>query len=283
MTYTSSGKKLALVLMLGVATGAVATGKKEFRYPVGAGAAISITNQFGAVTLRPSSSGQVIVTATPASDKVEIDSNRSGDRVTVRTHFLQKASPEEGRVDYDIQVPPEASVSIRAATGPVKVEGVRGDVSVESDAAQVDVREVSNAHVHVRTVDGPVSLTNIRNGHVEITSVGGAVTLTNVSGTLVSANTTGGDIRYDGDLAIAGEYTLTTHTGNIDVALPDSASLDITARSVKGSVENDFPFQPLKHPTFSVTQGKSFAGMSSTGASAVRLRSFSGRIRVKKK
>ncbi len=283
MKHGSSGKRRALVLALGLALTAVAAEKKELRYVVGAGSSVTIVNQFGPVTLRPSSGGQVIVTATPRSDKVEIDSNRSGNRLTVSTHFLGKVAPGDGRVDYDVQVPPDASINIRCASGPVHVERVNGDISVEGDAAQVEISDVNNAHVHVRSVEGAVSLANIHNGHVEITSVGGRVTLNNVSGRLVSVNTTGGSIQYDGDFASGGEYTLSTHNGNIDVALPAGASLDMTARSVKGSVENDFPFQPLARASTSATEGKSFAGTSNAGASSVRLRSFSGKIRVKKK
>ena len=287
MTNTSSTRRLARTLVVGLGVGAVAIAalaadKKEYRYQVGAGASVSIANQFGLITLHPATGGQVLVTATPYTNKVEIDANQNGNRVTLRTHFLQKATPEEGRVDYDLQVPPDASVTIRCATGPVKVERMNGDIVVEGDTAPVEVHEVSNAHVHVRTVDGPISLTDIRRGHVEITSVGGEVTLNNVGGNLVSVNTTGGNIHYQGDFATSGDYTMITHSGDIDVTLPAGSSVDVTARSVKGSVQNDFPLRPQKHPTMSITQGKSFAGTSSTGASSVRLRSFSGKIRVKK-
>jgi hypothetical protein len=58
--------------------------------------------------------------------------------------------------------------------------------------------------------------------------------------------------------------------------------VDISASTVAGAVENDFPLQAPTHPTTALQQGKSFAGMSNAGASAVRLRTFNGKIRVKK-
>jgi hypothetical protein len=58
--------------------------------------------------------------------------------------------------------------------------------------------------------------------------------------------------------------------------------VDLTARSITGSVENDFPLQAKRHPSFAITQGRSFAGTSNSGASSVQLRSMSGKIRVKK-
>jgi DUF4097 and DUF4098 domain-containing protein YvlB len=75
---------------------------------------------------------------------------------------------------------------------------------------------------------------------------------------------------------------LVNHSGNIDVALPASASVDLSARSITGSVENDFPLRAKSHTALTISQGRSFAGTSNAGASSVQLRSFSGKIRVKK-
>ena len=70
----------------------------------------------------------------------------------------------------------------------------------------MDVRDISDAHVHVKTLNGSVTLTNIRNGHVEVTSVGGDVALNSVNGPLVQVNSTSGKIHYEGDFGNSGEY-----------------------------------------------------------------------------
>lgn len=268
----------AAILSLALASAAE---NKTFRYTVTPGASVSIVNDYGQIKLHAAPGNQVIVNASPRSTKVEVDCSQNGNRIDVRTHFLQKASEDEGRVDYDIQVPQNVMVAIHAATGPVKTEGVNGDLSIDADTGQVEVRDVSNAHVRVRTINGPVTLTNVR-GNVEATSVGGQVTMDNVTGTQVTANTTAGGIRYTGDFAGGGEYSLSTHSGNIDVALPASASVDITARTITGSVQNNFPLQPDVHPAIPLAQGRSFAGRANAGASSARLRTFSGTIRVQK-
>ena len=144
------------------------------------------------------------------------------------------------------------------------------------------VSDGGNGHVHIHTINGPVKLSNINNGHVEITSVSGDVSLTAVSGPFLSVNTTKGRISYDGNFDSGGSYSLTTHSGDIDVSLPPSASVDISARSVSGNVQNEFPFQAKAHSPFTPAQGRSFAGTSNSGSSAVQLRSFTGNIRVKK-
>jgi DUF4097 and DUF4098 domain-containing protein YvlB len=154
-------------------------------------------------------------------------------------------------------------------------------VILEGSQANMDVRDVRDAHVHVRTLSGVVTLNNIRNGHVEITSVGGDVLLNSVSGPHVQVNSTSGKISYDGDFGNNGEYYLSSHTGDIEASAPTDASIDVTARSVRGKVENDFLLQP-KHTPFVVKAGSAFAGTMNRAASSVRLFSFSGKIHLKK-
>jgi DUF4097 and DUF4098 domain-containing protein YvlB len=155
-------------------------------------------------------------------------------------------------------------------------------VILEGSQANMDVRDVRDAHVHVRTLSGVVTLNNIRNGHVEITSVGGDVLLNSVSGPHVQVNSTSGKISYDGDFGNAGEYYLSSHSGDIEASAPTDASIDVTARSVRGKVENDFLLQP-KHTPFVVKAGSAFAGTMNRAASSVKLFSFSGKIHLKKR
>jgi DUF4097 and DUF4098 domain-containing protein YvlB len=173
-------------------------------------------------------------------------------------------------------------VTLHSTTGPLTAEKLRGDVTLEGATAKVDVRDISDAHVHVRTLNGPVVLTNVHDGHVEITSVSGDVTLNAVSGPLVQVSSSSGKINYDGDFGAAGEYFLSSHSGDIEATAPGDASIDVTARSVRGKVQNDFPLEPKQAP-FVVRAGSAFAGTIGRAASAVKLLSFSGKIHLKKR
>jgi DUF4097 and DUF4098 domain-containing protein YvlB len=274
--------RLVSVAILATAICASAEVRKEFRYTVGPRAAISITNQYGPISVKPSAGSQVIVTAILHSDKAEIDQSQSGNRVDILSHLFFEATPETGRVDYEVLVPADASVTLRSTTGPLRAEGLHGDVSLEGSQANMDVLEISDAHVHIKTLKGLVTLTNIHNGHVEVTSVSGDVVLHSVSGPLVQVNSTSGKIRYDGDFGNSGEYYLASHTGDIEASAPNDASIDVTARSVRGQVENDFLLEP-KHTPFVVKAGSAFAGTMNKAASSVKLFSFSGKIHLKKR
>ena len=136
--------------------------------------------------------------------------------------------------------------------------------------------------MHIKTLNGPVTLTNVRDGHIEITSVSGDVVLNSVNGPLVQVNSNSGKIRYDGDFGGGGDYNLTSHSGDIEATAPSYASIDVTARSEQGKVENDFSLQP-KHTTFLMKAGSAFAGTMGEAASSVKLFSFSGKIHLKKR
>src|SRR5205807_857859 len=131
-------------------------------------------------------------------------------------HLPSGANAENSRVDYDVLVPAEASVTLESGTGPRRAERLHGDVEAEGANAAVDVKDMSGGHVHVKTMAGPITLTNIRDGHVEIDSVSGDVTLTSVTGPLVRVSSTSGRIQYNGDFGYAGEYRFNSHSGNIE-------------------------------------------------------------------
>ncbi len=274
--------QLVTVVILATAICASAEVRKEFRFTVGSGAVVSITNQYGPISVKPGAGSQVFVVATLHSEQVEIDQTQSGNRVDILSHLLPGATADAGRVDYEVSVPADASVTLRSSSGLLHAEGLHGDVTLEGSQASVEARDISDAHVHVRTLNGSVILNNIRNGHVEVTSVTGDVTLNAVNGPLVQVNSTSGKIRYEGDFGSSGEYMLTSHSGDIEASAPNDASIDVTARSVRGKVENDFLLEP-KHTPFVVKAGSAFAGTMNKAASSVRLFSFSGKIHLKKR
>jgi DUF4097 and DUF4098 domain-containing protein YvlB len=283
-----SSRRFAQVTVLTLLTTATliasAETKKEFRFTVRSRSNISIVNQYGPISVKPSSGNEVVVTAILQSDKVEVDQNQNGNRIDIVSHLLPGATPDNGRIEYQVSVPADASISLRSTTGPLRVERLRGDVVMEGASANVDVREITNAHVHVNTLSGPITLTNISEGHVEISSISGDISLTHVDGPLVKVSSSSGKIRYDGDFAFGGEYYLTSHTGDIDATAPTYASIDVTARSVKGEVENDFPLTPKAHTPFpNIDTIRNLVGTAGKAASSVKLNSFSGRIHLKKR
>ena len=266
-----------------VASALAADTHKELRFNVGPHAGISVTNPYGSITVRPSTGNAVIVRATLHSDKVEVDDAQNVNRVSIQSHLLAGADAESGRVDYDILVPADASLTLQSTNATLHAEGLKGDLTLEGIGSTVEVRDVSDAHVHVKTMNGSIELTNIRNGHVEVDSVSGEVDLNSVTGPLVQVISTSGRINYSGDFGNGGEYRLTSHSGDIEAFVPDTTSADVVARTVKGEVHDDVHLQPRTHTWFALKQGSSFAGTVGKAASSVVLRTFSGKIWLKRR
>jgi DUF4097 and DUF4098 domain-containing protein YvlB len=280
-------KRAAILVAIGwVATGSlIAQSKKEYHFVVGARAGVSITNPYGSISVKPSSNNTVVVNAVLHSNKVEVDNSQNGNRVDIQSHLLAGSDAESGRVDYEVLVPADASITLHSSTASLRAEKLHGDVTLEGPGAAVEVRDIADAHVHVKTMSGPVNLDNIQNGHVEVDSLSGEIMLNGVNGPVVQVVSTSGRITYVGDFGKSGEYRLTSHSGDIDATIPEWTSADVSARSVRGEVHDDIPLQPKSHNYFPVDKGRAFAGTMGKMAisSTVVLRTFSGKIHLRKR
>jgi DUF4097 and DUF4098 domain-containing protein YvlB len=276
-----------VTLTLCAAAASAADNRKETKLELVPGGNITVVNGSGSVTLRSAFSGRQVLVAYPThSDKIEVDLNTTADkqRIELRTHAIagQKPTADEAKVDFEIAVPPGAAVNVSTVSAPVTAEGISGDITLSSETGQIDVHNMAKSHLHVRSMNAAVSLTGIGATHVDVQSNGGAVHMSNVTGPRVAVGTTSGNVDYRGDCSGGGDYILTTHSGEIDVWLPKTASVDLAAHSRTGSVENEFPLEEKPHHPDPSSPGSSFRGTSNSGSSSVELQSFSGKIRVKK-
>jgi len=285
------GRTLQVAAISAVLAGTIpgtllAQAHKEYRFNVGPKAGLSVNNPYGSVSVRPSTGNVIVINAVLFSDKVEVDNALVGNRVEVVSHLLPGSDAQSGRIDYEILAPADASVTLHSSSGTLHAEKLQGDVSMEGAGATVDVRDVTSAHVRVKTLNGPVTLTNVQDGHIEVDSLTGKVVLRSVNGPFVQVVSTSGEISYIGDFGDHGDYRFTSHSGNIEAVVPDSTSADVTVRSVRGEVHDDIHLQPKQHSSIpTIKEGVAFVGTMGRAAvsSTVVLRSFSGKIHLRKR
>ena len=67
-------------------------------------------------------------------------------------------------------------------------------------------------------------------------SVSGNINIHNMSGSLLEVTAGSGRITYDGDPGTAGEYFLTSHSGDLEISIPASALVEIQAHSFERKV-----------------------------------------------
>jgi len=265
-----------LVAISLLALTAAAQEKQDVSYTVGPGAVISITNNYGPITVKPSGSRQVLVETVSHSNTVSLMNEQHGDRIELRA---MSSRPGANLVEYTVLVPAAAFVSVRSSDGTLRAQGLRGDVILEASTASVEVTDIGDAHLHVRTLSGPITLTDIRDSHVDIHSVSGDVNLRNVTGPSIEVNSGRGRITYVGDPGPVGEYLLTSHSGDLDVSIPANALVDIKARSIKGQPDPGFPEAGTASRT---GPGNLLLKPGMVRGSRFELRSFSGKIHLQR-
>lgn len=276
--FASRSRWIGLLLLC--AASAAAQQPQQFKFNAGPDAAISLSGDYGNVSVRPAAGRQITITAIPSAQSAKAAASQSGNRIEVHTQRTQAGSNDP--VNYEVAVPIDTRVSLRNVQGEIHVEKLKADISAETDSGKISVSDIGSAHVHLRSMSGPMTLANIRNGHVELTSVSGNLELNQVNGPSVSANTGEGNITARGNFGGAGDYSFSTNKGDINIFVPADISVPIDAHSVKGSVENELQRADSSAAVATPSQDTSFAGASNAGSSAVQLRSFSGKIRVKK-
>jgi DUF4097 and DUF4098 domain-containing protein YvlB len=254
----------------------------ERLFPASEDVTIEFRNLHGQVTVQSWNRPQVQIIAVRRSQAVETHLEQGENRVHVHTHLLQSSAPAgERSVDYEIWAPPSARLHLYQETGTLRVESFFRDVTVETVAASVYLRNV-NGHTSVKTLNGSVTAERCT-GRLDAASISGTLRFLETDAERLVANTTSGDIFYQGDFQRGGSYDFINHEGRIELLLPATASFELDARSVQGEVVNELPLRPRSHGR--VPQGsvmKSLLGTVHTGAALVRATSFSGTIRLRK-
>lgn len=247
---------------------------------------VSLTNSRGQVVVRGWDKSQVHAICNTASPRVEIDAvpmpkTGKAERLQLTTHALDPAvTATDQAADCELQVPAGASVEIRNRQGAVVVERLSGQhARIESADAKISAADVSG-HFTARSLGGDIEVIR-SSGRVEAYSITGNLAFIAPTSKDLRGNTNSGRIRYEGDFMPAGEYILSTYSGNIEVVLPPSASFELNAKTVKGKVENAFSLKPRRHSAPPFPSAQSLLGTYNTGNANVELTSFSGRILVR--
>jgi DUF4097 and DUF4098 domain-containing protein YvlB len=263
------------LLILAVCVAASAQIKREvFAYPVTSRPVISIRNQYGRITVTPSSGDKVVATVVH-SGAVEIHGQQNQNRIELTTESQNSTGAKADNVDYQVLVPADACVILSTAAGSLSAENLEGDLIFEGTTASVDAHLIRNAHVHVKTLSGPISLRQVTGGRVDVTTASGDVILQDVSGPMVEVHSGTGRIKYLGDPGF-GFYKLVTASGNIDVSVPFAGLARFKTRSVKGKVDN----QILARPALALSAGPANS-LLREGSAAFEIHSFRGNISVR--
>jgi Putative adhesin len=196
-------------------------------------------------------------------------------------------------VDFTITVPTWMAVSVNGMGTDVVLDGVGGDVNVETTRGDIRLRGGSG-FISVKSVQGSITIENAK-GRIEAQTVNDSVRVADTSGDLtvgttngsivleridtanLDASTVNGMIGFDGSIRDKGSYRLTTHNGAVSMAIPERVNATLRVRTYGGSFRSTFPLKlddQDRQNRFTLTLGD--------GSARIELESFNGSIALRR-
>jgi DUF4097 and DUF4098 domain-containing protein YvlB len=211
-------------------------------------------------------------------------------------------------ITYTIQVPRDTEVIATLASGAQTIRGVRGPVKAQAASGSIRVEKIER-DTQLTTASGSVSAADIGD-EVRVSSASGNVTVTNTRGDLhlhsisggirvsnpggrIEADTSSGDIEIQGAasdvkagvasgrVSVQGNpsadsfWELKSISGAVQLGVPASANLHLSAEAVSGEIRTDIPIVIEE-------QGKhSLRAHMGSGGGRVDVHTVSGEIHVR--
>lgn len=195
----------------------------------------------------------------------------SGNTVTVTTTKVGDsygASPEDFKVRYSQN---GNTISIQVNNDSIHPF----DFSAGSQA-DLEITVPTSSDLRIATNSGDITTTGIQ-GKITLTSDSGSLQATDVSLRGISLlSTNSGSITMRGSIDTHGRYTFQSNSGNVDVALPHSASFHVDLTSNSGTITNDFTLVSAQQSDASGVRGD----VGNSPQATVTMQSDSGSLRL---
>ncbi|MEW6404780.1 MAG: DUF4097 family beta strand repeat-containing protein [Chloroflexota bacterium] len=191
-------------------------------------AAISLTSEFGDVSMDSVSGGNV--TAKSTNGAMTVTNVDASEKLDVRSDF--------GNIE--IRAGEAGSLDVHASNGRILVEdlGVSGNVIISNDFGDLTLVDVLSANMDLRTQNGHINVSGSR-GTIKAESDFGEVDISAEQAvvTLISNN---GDVSFAGTL-VDGEHMLQSDFGDITLTIPADLALNLDLKTDLGKITSDIP------------------------------------------
>jgi DUF4097 and DUF4098 domain-containing protein YvlB len=165
--------------------------------------------------------------------------------------------PGHDAVDYTLTVPAAVSLNVEGIACDTDLEGLTGDVQVNTIEGDVHLRELTGhttaatvegeivveggrARLQLSTVEGQLRISGAA-GEISASSVDGDIAISGSTASALEASTVDGNISFAGSLQNNGRYLLTTHDGDITLTLPENTSATLGVRTFDGELDSSLP------------------------------------------
>jgi len=285
---------LAIVTaMMLVPSVVVAQKNVERRLPLGMEAAIRISNMVGSVTVHGWTKDTVLVRAALApGDALQMGGSYTGAKMFVES--ANERDPKPTRLE--VWVPSRVRLWIKTATAAIDVAGVDGGLDLYVVSGTIDVTG-NPRELNAEAIDGDIHIVGSP-PWVRAKSASGAVTFqgsssdasfSTVSGAIKVAGgaferakleTVTGDIGFAGQFVRGGAFDFDSHSGAIDIAIPDKTPASFSIVSIAGKITNSLSKNSPVAGRFG--RGEELTMDASGGGPRVSVRTFKGPVTLRR-
>jgi DUF4097 and DUF4098 domain-containing protein YvlB len=284
---------LAAVLL--ISSPLLAQKKVERRLPLGMEGALRVVNMVGSVVVHGWNKDTVLVRGTLApGDNFFMGGGYTGAKMFVES--LNDRDPKPTRLE--IWVPARVRLWIKTATANIDVSDVSGGLDLYVVSGTIDV--TGNPHeLNAEAIDGDIHITGSPLW-VRAKSASGAITLqgaspdaglSTVSGPIKVDGGTGvfertkietvtGNITFAGRLDRSGAFDFDSHSGSIDIAIPDKTGATFSVVTIAGGITNNLSKKIPISGRFG--RGAELSSEESGGGAKVSVRTFKGPVTLRR-
>lgn len=276
---------MLLSLVSGALTALALLQQVDTTVPAQQGQRLVVDGYAGEIDVKTWGRNAVRVEADPTS-RTSVQVVSGGGAVTVRSES-RRGPPSS--VDLTITVPAwmgldlsgvYTDVTVTGVRGPISVETVQGDVDVTGGEGLVSLRSVQG-HVHLKGAKGRIDVHSVNedvrvsdaSGEIVAETVNGEIVLERVDASSLDASTVNGDVGYDGPIRSGGRYALSSHNGDVTLAVAEGSSAAVSVSTFSGEFESAFPVTLRE-----TRKGKRFSFVLGSGSAQVSLESFQGTV-----
>lgn len=297
-----------------------AQGQFDRNFTVSGPVQLNVENGSGSVHVHPGNSGSVSIHAEIRSnhwlgggtqdDVKEIEQNppvkQEGN--TIRIYKVEEGLSRHISINYEIDVPQDASVDSTTGSGSQSVEMLKGPVRLQTGSGSIKVREIDSG-AQLRTGSGSIEANDIK-GPVEAKTGSGSINASGIAGAFkgetgsggvearltapgdVYATSGSGHLQLDGvdgklyahsgsgHINVSGsphgDWEIHAGSGGVGLSIPNNVGFDVDARAGSGSVNISGPITMES----GMTNRHEVHGRVRDGGSNVRVTSGSGSITI---
>jgi len=280
--------------------------REERTFKTAAVPTVSVSDVSGTVKISGDKGSEVRVIAEKTDPKIEIFMEQTGNRVRIEVRHPELSnsnlsrwfgkSDSSGNVNIQITMPETGNLEARSVSGDITVDKLQGDLQVKTVSGDLKLRQLAN-RITAETVSGDMQIEQMR-GEMTLKSVSGdltaqelegRLTMSSVSGDMhirrsnlsfASIEATSGDLGVETPLAPNGSYTLNSHSGDITLSVPKNSSFRISAKTFSGDFHSEFTLPVTAEGQTERHSGRNITAKFGAGDADLRLRTFSGDVRL---